>query len=74
MKTNRFKINEFDRQTIALTVLRVVVGWHFLWEGWIKLSQPAWSAKGYLLGTWGPFAPVFQFVAETPWLLAMNDF
>jgi len=29
---------------IAITVLRVVVGWHFLYEGIAKLSSPSSSA------------------------------
>ena len=41
---------------IALTVLRVVVGWHFLYEGIAKLTLPAWTAAGYLKQARGPFA------------------
>jgi len=33
---------------IGITVLRVVVGWHFLYEGIAKLSSLSWSAAGYL--------------------------
>ena len=33
---------------IAITVLRVFVGWHFLYEGLTKLTAPSWSAAGYL--------------------------
>ena len=33
---------------IAITVLRVLVGWPFLYEGIAKLSSPTWSATGYL--------------------------
>lgn len=36
-------------QTFALVILRLFVGWHFLYEGVIKLYSPSWSAKGYLL-------------------------
>ncbi|WP_439474824.1 DoxX family membrane protein [Algoriphagus formosus] len=36
-------------QTIALVFLRLFVGWHFLYEGVIKLYTPSWTAKGYLL-------------------------
>ena len=31
---------------IAITLLRVVVGWHFLYEGIAKLSSTTWSAAG----------------------------
>ena len=33
---------------IAITLLRVVVGWHFLYEGIAKLTSPSWSAAGYM--------------------------
>ena len=33
---------------IALTVLRVVIGWHFLYEGVAKLTSTTWSAAGYM--------------------------
>ena len=33
---------------IAITVLRVVIGWHFLYEGVSKLTSTTWSAAGYM--------------------------
>lgn len=36
-------------QTSGLVILRLFVGWHFLYEGVIKLYIPSWTAKGYLL-------------------------
>ncbi|MDP2039626.1 MAG: DoxX family membrane protein [Algoriphagus sp.] len=36
-------------QTSALVILRILIGWHFLYEGVIKLYSPSWTAKGYLL-------------------------
>ncbi|OYX23288.1 MAG: DoxX subfamily [Algoriphagus sp. 32-45-6] len=36
-------------QTGALVLLRLLIGWHFLYEGVIKLYSPGWTAKGYLL-------------------------
>ena len=41
---------------IAITVMRVLVGWHFLYEGVSKLSSPSWSAVGYMRVARGPFA------------------
>jgi thiosulfate dehydrogenase [quinone] large subunit len=54
---------------IAITVLRVVVGWHFLYEGIAKLSSPSWSAAGYLKQARGPFADLFKGLASQPNLL-----
>jgi thiosulfate dehydrogenase [quinone] large subunit len=36
-------------QAWALVLLRVFIGWHFLYEGIIKAYNPAWTSKGYLL-------------------------
>jgi len=36
-------------QVNALVLLRILIGWHFLYEGVLKLYSPAWTAKGYLL-------------------------
>jgi thiosulfate dehydrogenase (quinone) large subunit len=68
-------------QRIALVLVRTVVGWHFLYEGLYKLLLPgwsrdgarlaAWSAKGYLKASTGPFAPMLHRLAESgaaPWI------
>ena len=58
---------------IAITVLRVVVGWHFLYEGVAKLTSPSWSAAGYMKVSRGPFAGVFHWIAGQPqWLDTAN--
>jgi TonB family protein len=51
---------------IAITLLRVVVGWHFLYEGIAKLTSPSWSAAGYLKQARGPFADLFKWLANQP--------
>jgi thiosulfate dehydrogenase (quinone) large subunit len=54
---------------IAITVLRVIVGWHFLYEGIAKLTSPTWSAAGYMRASRGPFAEFFRWIASQPQLL-----
>ncbi len=54
---------------IAITVLRVVVGWHFLYEGIAKLTSSTWSSAGYLKQARGPFAELFKWLANQPNLL-----
>jgi thiosulfate dehydrogenase (quinone) large subunit len=61
------------RALVAITVLRVVVGWHFLYEGVAKLTSPSWSAAGYLKQARGPFANLFKWLASQPNLLANAD-
>ncbi len=58
---------------IAITTMRVFVGWHFLYEGIAKLTSPAWSAAGYLKQARGPFAGLFKSLASQPNLLANAD-
>jgi thiosulfate dehydrogenase [quinone] large subunit len=57
-------------QMTSVVVLRVVIGWHFLYEGIAKLSKPSWSAAGFLLQSRGPFADVFHWMAADPDRLA----
>ena len=54
---------------IAITVLRVVIGWHFLYEGLSKLTAPSFTAAGYLKQARGPFAELFRSLATQPSLL-----
>ena len=65
-------------QQTALVVLRTLVGWHFLYEGFVKLLGPAWSrdgmplsrfsSVGYLRSSTGPFADLFRGLADVSWL------
>jgi len=58
---------------VAIAVLRVAVGWHFLYEGIAKLTAASWSAAGYLKQARGPFADLFKRLAGEPNLLANAD-
>ena len=68
-------------QQILLVSLRILLGWHFLYEGYYKLMVPAWSADGSPLPAWtsagyiraasGPVARIFQRMLDagwTPWI------
>jgi thiosulfate dehydrogenase [quinone] large subunit len=54
---------------IAIAALRVVVGWHFLYEGIAKLTSASWSAAGYMKVSRGPFSALFKWIAGNPQLL-----
>jgi thiosulfate dehydrogenase [quinone] large subunit len=58
---------------IAITALRVLVGWHFLYEGLTKLTAPSWSSAGYLKQARGPLAEFFRGLAADPGRLANAD-
>ncbi len=36
-------------QSFGLVLLRILIGWHFLYEGIIKAYNPSWTSKSYLL-------------------------
>lgn len=61
-------------QVFWLVALRVVIGWHFLYEGMVKLVNPNWSSVGYLLDSQGWFKEVFYWMASSPTLLNAIDF
>ncbi len=57
-------------QSIAFVVLRVVIGWHFMYEGVAKMLKPNWSAAGYLLQSRGMFSGIFRWIAGNPDVLS----
>jgi thiosulfate dehydrogenase (quinone) large subunit len=69
-------------QQVALVLLRTLIGWHFLYEGYFKLMRPAWgrdgeplavwSAAGYLKGATGPFAGLFHALGDAAWIGALD--
>jgi thiosulfate dehydrogenase (quinone) large subunit len=61
-------------QLFWLVALRVLIGWHFLYEGLVKLVNPNWSSLGYLLDSGGPLRELFVWMASTPSLLQVVDF
>jgi uncharacterized membrane protein YphA (DoxX/SURF4 family) len=46
-----------------LVALRLSIGWHFMVEGFEKLSTPNWSSEPYLREASGPLAPYFRDLA-----------
>ncbi len=51
------------RVELALALLRMAIGWHFLYEGWVKLLYPGWTSSGYLKSAGGPLAGLFHWLA-----------
>src|SRR5262245_21034141 len=48
---------------VLLVLLRLAIGWHFLFEGVEKLRSPTWSSENYLRESTGPLAPMFRKIA-----------
>jgi thiosulfate dehydrogenase (quinone) large subunit len=68
------KISLSNSQSFWLITLRVVIGWHFLYEGLVKLSNPIWSSFGFLSDSQGFMKDVFIGMAANPDVLAVVDF
>jgi uncharacterized membrane protein YphA (DoxX/SURF4 family) len=57
-----------------LSALRILIGWHFLYEGIVKLASPSWSAGPYLLESTWIFSGIFKAVASNHTILSIVDF
>lgn len=72
MNKNKFDLSKY--QTIWLVVLRIMIGWHFLYEGLVKVMNPNWSSFGYLTDSEGLFKGFFNGLASNQDVLAIVDF
>lgn len=61
-------------QKISLTVLRVFIGWHFLYEGITKLQNPNWTSAGFLKESKGPLSGFSTWIVSHQGLLQVVDF
>lgn len=58
---------------LTITLFRVAIGWHFLYEGISKIVAGNWSATGYLANATGPFAGLYQWMAASEGLMKIID-
>lgn len=58
----------------ALTVLRIFVGWHFLYEGVAKLLNQGWSSASYLMESKWLFSGFFHWIIGNTTALEIADF
>jgi thiosulfate dehydrogenase (quinone) large subunit len=69
-------------QQTMLVILRTLIGWHFLYEGYTKLPYPAWGQDGAPLLRWssaaylktatGPLASLFHWAATASWIGSLD--
>jgi len=69
MKPNN--LNFYNR--LFITILRVAIGWHFLYEGLSKILQGNWTASGFLMNTSGFFSGFYHWIAGSPTILWTSD-
>jgi len=72
---NRFtsSLGYTNIQLTALVTLRVLIGWHFLYEGIAKAMNPYWSAGGFLSESQWIFSSLFIAIANSPSALQIVD-
>jgi thiosulfate dehydrogenase [quinone] large subunit len=61
-------------QRFWLVALRLLIGWHFLYEGLVKVLNPKWTSLGYLMDSQGWFASVFHSMASNAGTLSVVNF
>jgi thiosulfate dehydrogenase [quinone] large subunit len=61
-------------QLTTLVLLRVLIGWHFLYEGIAKLIKPGWSAIGYLLQSKWILSGIFHWMANNETVISVVNF
>lgn len=57
-----------------VTLLRMAIGWHFLYEGFVKVAAGNWSSYNYLIHTSGSLSGFFHWLASDPALVRWVDF
>lgn len=58
---------------VSLIFLRWLIGWHFFYEGMVKVLNPGWSSKMYLLDSGGFAKPFFEWIAADENILNLTD-
>lgn len=67
-------LNYTTTQLTVLVVLRVLIGWHFLYEGIAKALNPYWSSAGFLLESKGILSGLATSIVASPAALKIVDF
>jgi uncharacterized membrane protein YphA (DoxX/SURF4 family) len=66
--------NQKNLSVWFFTILRIVVGWHFLYEGIAKLFNPGWSSTLYLMESKWLFSGFFHWLISNNNTLQIVDF
>lgn len=61
-------------QTLWLVLLRVAIGWHFLYEGLVKFLNSSWTAYPYLMDSQGWLSDFFHNMADNPSTMSVINF
>ncbi|MBE9510205.1 MAG: DoxX family membrane protein [Bacteroidetes bacterium] len=61
-------------QLTILVVLRILIGWHLLYEGMAKLLNPNWSSAGFLMESKWVLSGFSEWVISNSDILKVVDF
>lgn len=61
-------------QKLSIPVLRILIGWHLLYEGIVKLLNPGWSAAGFLSESQGVLAGFSEWIVSNNSILMVVNF
>jgi len=64
---------QIDLKKLFITILRMAIGWHFLYEGMSKLFTTNWSAYPFLANTSGFLSGFYHWLASSPVLMKTVD-
>lgn len=72
---NQSRLHNYSNiQLSALVLLRIFIGWHFLYEGISKLLNPYWSSAGYLMESKWILSGIFKSIVASPVILKIVDY
>jgi len=66
-------VQQENLKKVLFTVLRMSIGWHFLYEGLSKVFSGNWSSYNFLMDTHGFFSPFYHWLVSSPSLVKMVD-
>jgi uncharacterized membrane protein YphA (DoxX/SURF4 family) len=66
--------SKIDMPKVFITILRMAIGWHFLYEGVSKLLIKDWTSYSYLTNSNGPLSGFYHWMASSESLLKLVDF
>jgi uncharacterized membrane protein YphA (DoxX/SURF4 family) len=66
--------NEINAPRILVTILRMAIGWHFLYEGISKVFIKDWTSYSYLANTNSFLSGFYHWLAASESLIKLIDF
>ena len=63
-----------SRKLTWMAILRMMIGWHFLYEGMVKVFSADWTAYGYLMTSEGFLSGFFKSLAASEGTLQVVSF